>query len=195
MQAGVHHLEPSPLDNAVWHSLTTRHERFRRVAGTARRYRPDVSVFGAVGRPRRRGLARPGRAGRAGPAPRCCSGADLPEPPPGWTRLGGGVGHQMVLGELAPVDVPDARPSDPTTSAEMLALVELTRPGPFAVRTVELGGYFGVFDGGQLVAMAGERLRSRASARSARCAPVPIIAVGARRRADRARGASASSAR
>ena len=40
----------------------------------------------------------------------------------------------------------------------MLALVELTRPGPFAVRTVELGGYVGVYDGDTLVAMAGQRL-------------------------------------
>ena len=40
----------------------------------------------------------------------------------------------------------------------MLALVELTRPGPFAVRTVDLGGYVGVFDGDRLVAMAGQRL-------------------------------------
>jgi predicted GNAT family acetyltransferase len=41
----------------------------------------------------------------------------------------------------------------------MLALVELTQPGPFRVRTVELGAYFGVFDSGELVAMAGERFR------------------------------------
>ena len=83
----------------------------------------------------------------------------LPEPPPGWTRLGGGVGHQMVLRELAAVDVPDARSLGPDDAPEMMALVELTRPGPFAARTVELGGYVGVFDDGQLVAMAGERLR------------------------------------
>ena len=34
-------------------------------------------------------------------------------------------------------------------------MTELTRPGPFVVRTVELGGYVGVFDGADLVAMAG----------------------------------------
>jgi ribosomal protein S18 acetylase RimI-like enzyme len=41
---------------------------------------------------------------------------------------------------------------------EMLALVERTRPGPFARRTIELGSYLGVRDGGTLIAMAGERL-------------------------------------
>jgi predicted GNAT family acetyltransferase len=41
---------------------------------------------------------------------------------------------------------------------EMLALVEKTRPGPFARRTIELGDYYGIRDGGVLVAMAGERM-------------------------------------
>ena len=150
-------MERSPLDNAVWHALTTHHAGFADVAGTARRYRPDVSVFGAVEHfdddawDDLAALAGPGR-------PAVLFRPDLPEPPPGWTRLGGGVGHQMVLRELAAVDVPDARSLGPADAPEMMALVELTRPGPFARRTVELGGYLGVFEDGQLVAMAGERL-------------------------------------
>jgi predicted GNAT family acetyltransferase len=42
---------------------------------------------------------------------------------------------------------------------EMLALTELTNPGPFGRRTPELGSYIGIRDAGKLVAMAGERLR------------------------------------
>jgi predicted GNAT family acetyltransferase len=84
--------------------------------------------------------------------------AEIPQLPKDWIRLDGGRGHQMVLRELAPVDVPEARPLGPGDVGEMLALVELTRPGPFAVRTVELGGFVGVFDGDRLVAMAGQRL-------------------------------------
>jgi predicted GNAT family acetyltransferase len=42
---------------------------------------------------------------------------------------------------------------------DMLALTELTKPGPFSQRTPELGSYLGVREAGQLVAMAGERLR------------------------------------
>jgi predicted GNAT family acetyltransferase len=42
---------------------------------------------------------------------------------------------------------------------EMLALVELTKPGPFFRRTPELGSYLGIYEAGQLLAMAGERLR------------------------------------
>lgn len=46
-----------------------------------------------------------------------------------------------------------------TDVAEMLGLVELTQPGPFLRRTPELGTYLGIRERGQLVAMAGERIR------------------------------------
>ncbi|HVK42142.1 MAG TPA: GNAT family N-acetyltransferase, partial [Phenylobacterium sp.] len=42
---------------------------------------------------------------------------------------------------------------------QMLALATLTAPGPFFARTHQLGRFVGVKAGGQLVAMAGERMR------------------------------------
>ncbi len=41
----------------------------------------------------------------------------------------------------------------------MLALVALTRPGPFASRTIEMGCYLGLKVDENLVAMTGERMR------------------------------------
>lgn len=41
---------------------------------------------------------------------------------------------------------------------EMIALTELTKPGPFRKRTIEFGNYHGIFEDGKLVAMGGERL-------------------------------------
>lgn len=43
-----------------------------------------------------------------------------------------------------------------------MALVELAQPGPFVARTLEMGYYIGLFEHGQLLAMAGERLRLEA---------------------------------
>lgn len=43
---------------------------------------------------------------------------------------------------------------------EILALTALTKPGPFLDRTIELGNYYGLRAEGQLVAMAGERMRA-----------------------------------
>jgi len=42
---------------------------------------------------------------------------------------------------------------------EMLALAELTKPGPFLRGTQKLGGYVGIRREGRLVAMAGERMK------------------------------------
>jgi len=146
------------LDNAVWHSLVHAHPRFAERAGAAARYQPDVSVFAAIDDSADSGwddLAtllgpeHPGALFRPGPV----------IVPPGWTRHGGGEGHQMVLEHLAAVTIPDARRLGADDVDQMLRLVELTRPGPFCVRTVELGDYFGVFAGRDLIAMAGERLR------------------------------------
>jgi predicted GNAT family acetyltransferase len=43
----------------------------------------------------------------------------------------------------------------------MLELTKLTNPGPFAQRTIEYGHYRGIFDGGQLVAMCGQRMNPK----------------------------------
>ena len=88
-------------------------------------------------------------------------GGDI-DPPADWRRVGGGFGNQMILDRLAP-SAGDRR-LDPAPDRDrrspMLALVELTQPGPFRPRTIELGHYFGIFEDGVLVAMAGERLQT-----------------------------------
>jgi predicted GNAT family acetyltransferase len=55
--------------------------------------------------------------------------------------------------EVEAVDLGDA------DAAEMLALAQLTQPGPFLARTHTMGGFVGVRLGGRLAAMAGERMR------------------------------------
>jgi len=45
---------------------------------------------------------------------------------------------------------------------QAVELTALTRPGPFGERTIELGEWFGLFEDGLLVAMAGERLQDGA---------------------------------
>jgi ribosomal protein S18 acetylase RimI-like enzyme len=43
---------------------------------------------------------------------------------------------------------------------QMLELTKLTNPGPFAERTIDFGHYQGIFEGDELVAMAGQRLHA-----------------------------------
>jgi predicted GNAT family acetyltransferase len=46
----------------------------------------------------------------------------------------------------------------PEHASQAVELATLTNPGPFGIRTPELGEYFGYFEDGKLIAMAGERL-------------------------------------
>lgn len=57
------------------------------------------------------------------------------------------IGH-VAIERLGLADVP-----------AMLELTALTKPGPFLVRTHELGGYIGIRHGHRLAAMAGQRMR------------------------------------
>ncbi len=100
-----------------------------------------------------------------------------PRPPAEWPVHRSGEGVQMVADPTrfaAPPEVRVGSSGAPTASgrgddepvplgaadvADMLELVGLAQPGPFAPRTVELGGYVGIRRGGQLVAMAGRRLQ------------------------------------
>ena len=58
----------------------------------------------------------------------------------------------------APDEAFSAVPLGPEHAAQAGELVELTRPGPFGPRNIELGDYFGCFEGDRLIAMAGERM-------------------------------------
>src|SRR5690606_22344648 len=46
----------------------------------------------------------------------------------------------------------------PADAADMLALAALAEPGPFTLRALDIGRFWGVRDNGRLVAMAGERM-------------------------------------
>jgi len=68
---------------------------------------------------------------------------------------------QMVYQKQDP-PVPEANELIPLQEKDipaMLDLTGLTNPGPFLLRTIELGNYEGIFDGNDLVAMAGQRLQ------------------------------------
>ena len=67
---------------------------------------------------------------------------------------------QMVY-EIPNVNVPvdsNIRALGVADVPEMLALTQLTKPGPFLENTIYFGGYFGYFVEGRLVSMAGTRL-------------------------------------
>jgi predicted GNAT family acetyltransferase len=56
-------------------------------------------------------------------------------------------------------DTTEVVPLGDADAPDMLALAQLTEPGPFLARTHTMGGFVGIRRGGRLLAMAGERLR------------------------------------
>jgi ribosomal protein S18 acetylase RimI-like enzyme len=53
---------------------------------------------------------------------------------------------------------PDVKPLSEIHVEQMVQLAKLTRPGPFGIRTIDFGSYFGIFDNEKLIAMTGQRL-------------------------------------
>ena len=149
-----------PLDNPVWHALTGPQAQFSEGSSLALRYQPDVATFSAL--PDEVGPdAWAALAALVGPA-----GAAVifrPTPltlPTEWTVPIRMETLQMVATERIGEPDPSFLRLGASDVADMLALVERTRPGPFAQRTVELGTYLGQRSesGDRLVAMAGERV-------------------------------------
>ncbi|MEM9561851.1 MAG: GNAT family N-acetyltransferase [Actinomycetota bacterium] len=88
--------------------------------------------------------------------------AEIDTPPNGWQPAYQGRTIQYVATGLAEVDrtvADDIVELGPDDSDDMVALVALTEPGPFSAETWRTGRYFGLRRDGQLLAMAGERLK------------------------------------
>jgi len=59
--------------------------------------------------------------------------------------------------EIPVIDTADITDLNDEHVLEMIDLVELTKPGPFLAKTIQLSNYTGIFADGKLAAMAGHR--------------------------------------
>ncbi|MET9556169.1 GNAT family N-acetyltransferase [Streptomyces sp. NPDC006645] len=147
-----------PLDNPVLAALTGPHARFAERRGRVLGYQAEVSTWLALPEEpdARDWTDAAALVGGDGTATLC--GTDA-LPPDGWEVVFEVDGVQLVDESLAAVPDEEAVVLGVADVPEMLDLVERTRPGPFRPRTVELGTYLGIRRDGELVAMAGERMR------------------------------------
>ena len=146
------------LDNIAWYTLSGPHAIFASGTGQVRRYARGFSPIVGFANPEQPdfdALARfcdPGEhlysEGWSGPVQ------------PGWQIHTESTVLKMIWSAEAPAveEMPDAVRLVQEHAAQALDLALLTHPGPFGIRTIELGEYFGIFDGQRLVAMAGERM-------------------------------------
>lgn len=154
MRQTLNHL----LENIFWHCLTGPHAKFAAGTNDARRYAPGFSPI--VGFP---DFERPNFAALR---PYCEPGEHFycdgwtGAAPGGWRIEAESTMFRMVWeGPMPKADeAPDAAVLGPEHAQQAFDLAMLTRPGPFGLRTIELGEYYGYFENGRLVAMAGERM-------------------------------------
>jgi len=155
-----HEPEAHSLDNAVWHALNGPLSRFRTADSTAAlvHFDREVSVFSAVDQMAEATWSEIAEA--IGLGAFCgLSRAEVPAVPEGWEEHFRGGCLQMLAGDIPrPKGLPVERLGS-ADEEDMLALAQLTEPGPFQRRTHELGRYIGIRRDGKLVAMAGERFR------------------------------------
>jgi ribosomal protein S18 acetylase RimI-like enzyme len=143
------------LDDFIGNALRGDHRAFAVGAPGVVRYDPAVAGFGAVAPDPATGDL---RALDALPADDIALATiDRVEVPSGWSRTLTLPVLQMVAGGVVAPE-PFGAPLAAEDVPAMLELVAIARPGPFAVRTIELGGYVGVRQEGRLVAMAGRRV-------------------------------------
>ncbi|WP_423067507.1 GNAT family N-acetyltransferase [Devosia sp. CN2-171] len=148
-----------PLDNHLWNALNGPLASESRAVGRVRLLSPDIGSVAA--------LEVVSRANVHALASAIPLGAEILAIAPVSLE---NSGELEVLHVKPVLQMVSARPAPPdgaisTTKlgaadfSKMLALVDIARPGPLGPRAMELGGFRGIFDGDELVALAGERLR------------------------------------
>ena len=146
------------LDNITWHTLAGPHAKFAAGAGEVRRYAQGFSPIVGFANPEQPDFATLAKFCEPGEHFYCDGWTGAA--PAGWQIDAETTMFKMLWEAAMPAidEAPEAVPLGPEHAAQALDLATLTRPGPFGLRTVELGEYFGCFDGQRLVAMAGERM-------------------------------------
>jgi predicted GNAT family acetyltransferase len=150
---------PEPLERPVWSALTGRQAEQSLAHGSAVRFAPEFGLFAAVPDEDPKSLA--DLAALVGLGDVALVEPAAPPTISGVTVRSQAICWQMVAEEPNAVGAPAFAIEDLTEAdaPQMLALATLTAPGPFFARTHQLGRFVGVKVGGELVAMAGERMR------------------------------------
>ena len=148
-----------PLDRPAWGALTTRQSGLAIGDGSARRFDPAFGPFAATIDDSSASLAALGALVAATGSVVLLQAGESATPP-GARVAFRGAAWQMTAGPMEPAaDESEIVRLGDADATEMLALAQLTKPGPFSDRTHELGAFFGVRREGRLTAMAGERMQ------------------------------------
>jgi len=147
------------LDNPAWNALISGNKPLAEGVEGLKYFASDVSPFVGFATPERPDFEKlhdlmpaERRLGVVSPVPMVI--------PAQWEV----VQQMQVLQMIQITSVGDAVMGPPLVALglkhvpSMLALIKRTNPGPFFSNTIAFGHYMGIFDGDELVAMAGQRM-------------------------------------
>ncbi len=147
------------LDNPVWEALTKEDKRFNIGTHALAFFPEDVSPFVGMEHWNEEDLT---RMESLLPAERSFSVMIAREVmiPQNFEIIFTTPLYQMTCNRLQPIAQAGAtiQHLGEADVPAMLALTALTKPGPFLQHTIDFGNYVGIYEHGELVAMAGERL-------------------------------------
>jgi predicted GNAT family acetyltransferase len=149
-----------PLDRPIWSALTTQHASLAKGGDRAKRYQPSIHPFTATLDDSDASLCALAALVATGEdalivqaAPIVLGDQFVPLTTASAVQM---VAEALPLPTVAPARIETLTDDD---AAEMLALAELTKPGPFTLRAQALGAFWGIKSDGRLIAMAGERMK------------------------------------
>jgi GNAT superfamily N-acetyltransferase len=147
----------SELDNPFWSSLRSRHRALARCVGDVARYPAEFAPF--LGVADAKGDVADALASLIDPDESVYLLGVAPNVPDRWRLESFGELAQMICRTPIPlVEGPPVVELSESHRGDVLALTALVYPHYFRPRTMELGRYFGIYQGGQLAAIIGERL-------------------------------------
>lgn len=148
-----------PLDNPIYHALKTNHQHFSEGTENVRFYNREVAHFAGMKDYSEKDFDELFKYAGLEGVFIIFSPFEI-EIPEKWKLIRKIDMYQFVYEkETIPEKINEVELVDlnETHINEMIALVELTKPGPFLTKTIDLSNYTGVFKDGKLVAMAGHR--------------------------------------
>lgn len=147
------------LDRPIWNALGTRHAPLAEGGTLARRYPASIAPFAATESEDEESLRALAELAPNGETLLLLM-ADPIVTPSGFVTTTAASAVQMVGGRrLHQATDERIEQLSQADAAAMLDLATLTKPGPFSLRALELGDFWGVKMNGRLVAMAGERMK------------------------------------
>lgn len=147
------------LDRPVWGALETRHAALSTGNALAKRYQPSMVAFAAARDDSPESLQVLGELAAPDESLIFLQADEIVLSTEHVAELTAQA-VQMIAERHFPV-IADERiePLGEADAPDMLALATLTKPGPFSLKSMNLGDFWGIKVNGVLVAMAGERMK------------------------------------